>query len=252
MADLVITNKQYIYLKIPTKYICIYHQLCELMVDFGEDMLKDCKADCASRNVEVQKCFNMFNAALLARELGKTKHEETLIKYIKAKLKSIDCKSCKETFTIQLEQGLTGYVDCNKGNPIIRIDPDEPLHKNNSIYVVVKPNSYLGYNDYQEYARQQIINENIIVKETLDISSGTSDYNCDLTDSKLIFAVLIPIEKACDVKVDDGFGGKVQFGSSNTWYSNGNVSIELDGIEYQVFGELYPIAGNVKFYVTVV
>ena len=42
MADLVITNKQYIYLKIPTKYICIYHQLCELMVDFGEDMLKDC------------------------------------------------------------------------------------------------------------------------------------------------------------------------------------------------------------------
>ena len=31
MADLVITNKQYIYLKIPTKYICIYHQLCELI-----------------------------------------------------------------------------------------------------------------------------------------------------------------------------------------------------------------------------
>ena len=50
MADLVITNKQYVYLKIPTKYICIYHKLCELMVDFGEDMLKDCKADCTSRN----------------------------------------------------------------------------------------------------------------------------------------------------------------------------------------------------------
>ena len=90
------------------------------------------------------------------------------------------------------------------------------------------------------------------IKEKLDISSGTSDYDCDLTDPKLIFAVLIPIEKACDVKVDDGFGGQVQFGSSNTWYSNGNVSIELDGIEYQVFGELYPIAGNVKFYVTIV
>ena len=109
-----------------------------------------------------------------------------------------------------------------------------------------------NYNDYQEYARQQIINENIIIKENLDISSGTSEYNCELTDSKLIFAALIPIEKVCDVKVDDGFGGKVQFGSSNTWYSNGNVSIELDGIEYQVFGELYPIAGNVKFYVTIV
>ena len=173
MADLVITNKQYIYLKIPTKYICIYHQLCELMVDFGEDMLKDCKADCTSRNIEVQKCFNMFNAALLARELGKTKHEETLIKYIKAKLKAINCKSCKETFTIQLEQGLTGYVDCNKGNPIIRIDPDELLHKNKSIYVVVKPNSYLGYNDYQEYARQQIITENIIIQDNQDISHVT-------------------------------------------------------------------------------
>ena len=70
MADLVITNKQYIYLKIPTKYICIYHQLCELMVDFGEDMLKDCKASCTDRNSGVIECFNMFNSAVAARKSG--------------------------------------------------------------------------------------------------------------------------------------------------------------------------------------
>lgn len=251
MAELVVTSKKYVYLKIPTKYIVIYHQLCELMVDFGEDMLKDCKADCAAKNVEIQKCFNMFQAALMARELGKTKHEETLIKYIKAKLKTYDKTTHKEEFTIKIEDGLTGYVKIENGEPVIRIDPSELADSNKVLYCIVKPTNYLGYSNYQEFATKHIIEDNIISKTLLDISSGSYNYECELEEEKLMFVTLIPESKAATVKIDDGFGKAVPFGSSNLWYSNGEVSIELDGIKYQVFGELYPIKGDVKFYITI-
>lgn len=252
MSELIITNKKYVYLKIPTKYILIYHQLCELMVDFGEDMLKDCKANCAARNVEVQKCFNMFQAALMARELGKYKHEETLIKYIKAKLKTFDKTIHKDEFTITLEDGLTGYVSVEDGEPVIRIDPSEVPDTEKILYCVIKPTNYTGYNNHQEFADKHIIEENILSKTVLDIKSGIYDYECSLDEGKLMLAVLVPVDKSANVKVDNGFGKQVDFGSSGLWYSNGEVTIQLDSIEYKVYGELYPISADVKFYITLV
>ena len=80
---------EYIYVTIPKDYICVYHRILVMLADYGEDMLKDCKASCTDRNSGVIECFNMFNSAVAARKLGKTKLAETLIKYIKAKITQI-------------------------------------------------------------------------------------------------------------------------------------------------------------------
>lgn len=256
MAALVVTEKEYVYLKIPTKYIAIYHQICELMVDFGEDMLKDCKADCANKNVEIQKCFNMFNAALMAHSLGKTKHEETLIKYLKAKLKQFKHDTCSN-FTIMLDDGVTGYVDCTQDPPVIYIDPEEnpddpdpEEDEKTAICLVVRPSDFIDFRNYQDYAERQIVESNIISSSEINLSRVSEFYETELDEPKLMFVVLIPTDANKAVKLDDGFGDKVEFGSSDLWYSNGDVSLTYNGIVYRVYGELYTISSNVKYYIT--
>lgn len=89
MNDLVKIEPEYVYVTIPAEYVCVYHRILELMADYGEDMLKDCKANCTARNSNVIECFNMFNAAVAARKIEKTKLAETIIKYVKVKLNQI-------------------------------------------------------------------------------------------------------------------------------------------------------------------
>ena len=253
MAELVVTEKKYTYLKIPTKYIAIYHQICELMVDFGEDILKDCKANCNDKNIEIQKCFNIFNAALMAHSLGKTKYEKTLIKYLKAKLKQFNHDICSN-FTIMLEDGITGYVDCTQDPPVIYIDPDETPEtpeENDKIAIclIVKPLDFIDFRNYQEYAERQIIESNIISSSEINLNYVDKFYEIKLEESKLMFVILIPNDSYKTVKLDDGFGNKVDFGSSDLWYSNGDVNITYNGIVYKVYGELYTISSVVKYYI---
>ena len=41
---------EYIYLTIPAEYVCVYHRIMAMLADYGEEMLKDCKAACTDRN----------------------------------------------------------------------------------------------------------------------------------------------------------------------------------------------------------
>ena len=85
MSKLIKVEPEYIYVTVPAEYICVYHRILAMMADYGEEMLKDCKASCTDKNNNVIECFNMFNSAVAARKLGKDKLAETLIKYIKTK-----------------------------------------------------------------------------------------------------------------------------------------------------------------------
>lgn len=73
---------EYVYLKIPAKYVCTYNKILVLLADYGIDMLKDCSAECNNKNKSIIKCFNMFNAAVAAYKLEQTKLAETIIKYV--------------------------------------------------------------------------------------------------------------------------------------------------------------------------
>ena len=73
MGQLVEVNPEYVYVTIPAEYICVYHRILVMLSDYGEDMLKDCKATCSDRNSGVIECFNMFNAAVAAKKTGKDK-----------------------------------------------------------------------------------------------------------------------------------------------------------------------------------
>ena len=137
MSELIKVEPEYIYVTVPAEYICVYHRILAMMADYGEEMLKDCKASCTDKNNNVIECFNMFNAAVAARKLGKGKLAETLIKYIKAKInqiyKGID-NSTSFVFPIDENGEIKAFVSCGE-RPKFEINPDDGMlyeHKFNN------------------------------------------------------------------------------------------------------------------------
>lgn len=127
MSELIEIEPEYVYVTIPAEYICVYHRILAMLADYGEDMLKDCKASCTDRNSGVIECFNMFNAAVAARKLGKTKLAETLIKYIKEKINMIyQGKDNSTSFIFPIDENgrLKAFVSC--GDRLkFEINPDD-------------------------------------------------------------------------------------------------------------------------------
>ena len=127
MSKLIQIEPEYVYVTIPAEYICVYHRILAMLADYGEDMLKNCKASCTDRNSDVIDCFNMFNAAVAARKLGKDKLAETLIKYIKAKInqmyRGVD-NSTSFVFPVDENGQLKAFVSCNE-RPMFYINPED-------------------------------------------------------------------------------------------------------------------------------
>ena len=127
MSELIQIEPEYVYVTIPAEYICIYHIILVMLADYEENMLKDCKASCTDRNSNVIDCFNMFNAAVAARKLGKDKLAETLIKYIKAKInqmyRGVD-NSTGFVFPVDENGQLKAFVSCTE-RPMFYINPED-------------------------------------------------------------------------------------------------------------------------------
>lgn len=123
---------EYIYVTIPAEYICVYHRILAMLADYGEEMLKDCKATCKDKNSGVIECFNMFNAAVAARTLAKgndnsryKKLADTLIKFIKAKINQIykgKDNSTSFVFPVDETGQLKAFVSCGE-RPQFWINP---------------------------------------------------------------------------------------------------------------------------------
>ena len=124
---------EYIYLTIPAEYVCVYHRIMAMLADYGEDMLKDCKAACTDRNSGVIECYNMFNAACASRLLGQDKKAQLIINYIKAKINQIykgKDNSTSYVFPIDENGKLKAFVSCND-RPRFWINEEEDLMKQN-------------------------------------------------------------------------------------------------------------------------
>lgn len=128
---------EYVYVTIPAEYICVYHRILAMMADYGEDMLKDCKANCTDRNSGVIECFNMFNSAVAARKLGKDKLAALIIKYIKVKINQIyKDKDNSTSFVFPIDENgeIKAFVSCGE-RPKFEINPDDGMlyeHKFNN------------------------------------------------------------------------------------------------------------------------
>lgn len=107
-------NGEFVYITIPADYVHVYKQILFRMADYGEEMLKDCKATCQDRNKSIIDCFNMFNAAVAAYNTGQVKLANLIIKYITAIL-NINNDILEDTYS-EIELTLSyPNVSCDGG-----------------------------------------------------------------------------------------------------------------------------------------
>lgn len=127
MNELKPIEPEYIYITIPAEYICVYHRILAMMADYGEEMLKDCKASCTDKNSGVIECFNMFNSAVAARKLGKDKLASVIITYVKTKINQIykgKDNSTSFVFPVDETGQLKAFVSCGE-RPRFEINSDD-------------------------------------------------------------------------------------------------------------------------------
>lgn len=162
MDNNVTIEPEYVYLTIPSKYVCVYHKLLVFMADFGKRIIDDCNATCKGEGKNIIKCWNLFQSAVACYSLGKTEEADFLIKYITYQLDSIykgtGDITFNESFPINIdEQGhLKAIVTCNsENNPIFTVDVET-----GKLYQELKENTKNEYN---------IIDNNLIVKKQEDL-----------------------------------------------------------------------------------
>jgi hypothetical protein len=110
---------EYVYLTIPAEWVCVYHKLLSYMADFGKTIVDDCTALCQGNGKNVVSCWNIFQAAVSARALGRTAEADFFIKYVKKQLELIYKGSDLEVYhnTVPLavtdDGKLKAVVSCN-------------------------------------------------------------------------------------------------------------------------------------------
>ena len=75
-----------IYLTIPGEYTEVYYKLLYLLAAIGKDIISDCNYSCHNNGHNVFTCWNVFQSAISAYNLGNSKEANLLIEYVNGQL----------------------------------------------------------------------------------------------------------------------------------------------------------------------
>lgn len=84
--DNILLDSDTLFIKVPKDYKELYERILHLLIEYGEEALKDCKTTCKDRNINIIDCYNMFLSLLAANELGKETLADVLYEHITYKL----------------------------------------------------------------------------------------------------------------------------------------------------------------------
>ena len=113
-------HPEYVYLTIPSEYICVYHKLLVALIDFGKDIQTN---NCTSYNVNccgnkccanskkradiTMACWNMFQCALANRQIGNIEQADIFIKNIDKLLIKLYSSTGKRKYNGTLNLSIT-------------------------------------------------------------------------------------------------------------------------------------------------
>lgn len=86
-----------LYLSIPYQWSNTYYKLLYLLAYSGKNIIDDCNYLCNNKGNNVFTCWNLFQSAIAANELGETKKAELFIDYVD---KQLDCYIRNDKITL--------------------------------------------------------------------------------------------------------------------------------------------------------
>ena len=132
IKDKVEVFPEYIYMTIPSDYVCIYHKLVMYMADFGKEIISDCTTTCKDNAKNLISCWNLFLSSFAAYNLNKKKEAQFYIDYIEKQLdliyKGVSNKAVPVSLPVKItddgrlqaivscDNGIRFYVDYESGN----------------------------------------------------------------------------------------------------------------------------------------
>lgn len=107
-------NANLLYLCIPKDWNNTYYKLLYLLADEGKNIIDDCNYTCSNHGNNVFTCWNLFQSAIAANEIGESKKANLFINYID---KQLDCY-------IKSKDIIIPTIDEDKEYPKISIEPN--------------------------------------------------------------------------------------------------------------------------------
>lgn len=152
-------NNRYIFVTIPFDYAELYHKIMALLADYGEAKLQDCTPQCIEKSSVALNCYNMFIAAIAARNNQRFPLEHALIAYVKATIDNFYKNGYIPPNFI--------YEQFESGNVLIDIDENK-LVTNDGIWSIIpyseQPVLITTY--YSEPSGTPTINNGLVIPRT--------------------------------------------------------------------------------------
>ena len=149
MSNVILTNQvQYAYSTFPKTWVGLYQKLHYLYVEYGLDTVKDCKAVCSERSTKIIDCYNIFNAAVSAFNIGRKKEADLIYNYLSSQMKLYYPNMKVSNYNLYIGGGTTKedvLIEDNHIAKITTIVGNYSITLNNDDYIFVIFSKDLDY-----------------------------------------------------------------------------------------------------------
>lgn len=90
---------EYVYLTIPTEYVCVYHKLLSYIADFGKSIIDDCSFACKGDGRKIYNCWSLFQSACAAYTMDDKEKAKFYLDYVSKQLEQYYKGTTKEQYT---------------------------------------------------------------------------------------------------------------------------------------------------------
>lgn len=152
------SNDEWIFVKVPSIYQCVFTKLLDKMSTWGQELLDDCTASCRGNNKNILNSWNLLQSAALAYEYGDTTKGNKIANYIKGLL-GFNCPN-EEDVVLEIKQldTIIGDTEC-KVTGLVATCNNPSKFNSNGLSVYIKK----GNNGYE------LIQSNIIPENSMNI-----------------------------------------------------------------------------------
>lgn len=114
------TDDEWVLLKVPVQYQCIFEKLMNKMSEWGQQLLDDCTTSCKGNNKNILNAWNLFQAAVISYDSCSEEKADYIMNYIK-NLLGFNCPNIEPEYDTPVIKNFVLTYRYNSSGPTIDI-----------------------------------------------------------------------------------------------------------------------------------